>query len=153
MINANININAVLPRAIFDRDLLGDRLAAFLQATQEVVVEKYVDQSPSDSGDMSKGIKVKKRDDLEYIVESTARDEDDENYPLLLYMGTGRLKGMPDFGYTTGRVRANDVAWGIGGIRPNKAAKRAKDKAEPKVIRFINYQIKKELKKQRRERL
>lgn len=109
------------------------------QAVVGIVEAEYVKEAPVKDGDFRKGIQITKKSTLKYIVESTARSgKKNFNYPLALYTGTGKLDGKRDFGYTTGHVRANSVARGIGGIRPNKVADRAKKKSEPKAIdRFI----------------
>jgi hypothetical protein len=55
-----------------------------------------------------------------------------------LFTGTGKFRGAPDFGFNTGRVRAGTVLIGIGGVRPNKAADRARMKANPLIVKFVN---------------
>ena len=56
------------------------------------------------------------------------------------------MRGRSDRGYTPGYVRSGAVAFGIGGIRPNKAAKRAKKDSEAKFINKVNSLFKKSLK-------
>lgn len=120
----------------------GKQFDMAFQASTFVVEEEYVDEAPGDSGDFKKGIEVRKLSPLQYVVESTARSKKgNANYPLYLYGGTGKLKGLPDFGYTSGHVRAGTVARGIGGIRPNKAAQRAKRDSEPLFIQKVNQYI------------
>lgn len=114
---------------------------AGIEAAMFIVEEEYVDESPGDEGKYRQGIQVKKNAALNWLVTSTARSEKNRNYPLDLYTGTGKLKGKSDFGYTTGRVRANDVAHGIGGIRPNKVAKRAKRDAQPIFMEKLNQYV------------
>lgn len=114
------------------------RLDKAMEASMHIVESAYVEQTPVNTGDFRQGIKIKREGDLQYIVKSTARSKQNKNYPLFLYKGTGKLKGAPDYGFTTGRVRANDVRRGIGGIRPNKAAMRAKKDAEKPYIRKVD---------------
>lgn len=114
-----------VPARVFD---------AAIQAAGFIVEDKYVQQSPVNKGGYRQGIQLKRMRALEYVVENTAQNRG-RSYPLFLYAGTGRMRGKPDFGFTTGRVRAGDVALGIGGIRPNKVALRAKkESAQP----FVN---------------
>jgi hypothetical protein len=122
-------------------DLVLDRA---LQAAAFIPEAEYVREAPANHGKFRQGIRVKKVRSKEYLVESTARNSG-KNYPFFLYTGTGRMKGKPDFGFHLGRVRAGDVARGIGGIRPNKAAHRAKEKSKDKVNKFILNAIKREL--------
>jgi hypothetical protein len=116
------------------------KLISIIQASYYITEADYVKEVPVDSGDFRLGLKVVNQKEG-YKVASTAKSVKNYNYPLALYMGTGRLKKTADQGYTSGRVRSNTVAFGIGGIRPNKAAKRAKEKAEPKVVKFVNREI------------
>lgn len=100
-----------------------------MEASIFIVERAYVDESPGDTGDLKQGIQVRRNSAMNYLVESTAEDRG-FSYPTALYFGTGKLAGLPDFGFTTGHVRAGTVAFGIGGIRPNKASDRAKAKSE-----------------------
>lgn len=124
------------------KDKTGDRVDKVMEAGMFIVEGAYVDQVPvnkNDPGFLS-GIQVKRKKFLDYVVESTAKRGDVE-YPALLYSGTGKMRGRSDFGYTSGRVRAGDVAYGIGGIRPNKAALRAKKNSMDEYILFIKNKL------------
>lgn len=138
----NINISRIFKDTRYTKDQI-DR-AAF--AGLFIVEQEYVDQAPGNDGKFKQGIKVRKIKPFDYVVESTARDAG-ENYPLYLYTGTGRLKGAPDYGFTTGRVRAGDVAFGIGGIRPNKAAKRAAKNSGKNYLDYVSRVLYKQLRK------
>jgi len=129
---ATISLSKLLDKPGTTRQLVDAAIAA----STELVVSEYVKEAPGNIGDFKAGIESKKIAPLEYVVRSTARDRG-ENYPMYLYTGTGKLRGAADYGYTSGRVRNNDVAFGIGGIRPNKAAKRAKENVELKFMRKV----------------
>lgn len=137
-INVELNLGSVLTK----EGEVGKRADYAIQAAMFILEDEYVKQAPADRGaaGFKGGIQVKRNGYLDYVVESTARDKG-RNYPLYLFQGTGRMKGKPDFGYTTGHVRAGTVAYGIGGIRPNKAAKRAKDNKQKAFIEFITKKI------------
>lgn len=115
-----------------------------IAAAMTIIESAYVQEAPVNFGDFRKGIEVHKIAFLNHEVRSTAREQG-RNYPLSLFTGTGKLYGAPDFGFTTGHVRAGTVEWGIGGIRPNKAATRAKNKSEVqymmKVKQLVNKAI------------
>lgn len=120
---------------------LSKRVDLVIQAGLEKVVKAYVDEAPANIGDLIGEVKSKRKGILDYIVETTATTAGGVNYPAFLASGTGKMKGKPDFGYTTGRVRAGDVAYGIGGIRPNKFAARAKKKVNPEFLNYIRKNI------------
>lgn len=109
-------------------------------AALAIIETAYVKETPVDISNpgFRGGIQRRKIRSMEFVVESTATSNRGANYPLFLFGGTGRLKGAPDFGYTPGRVRSGTVAYGIGGIRPNKAATRAKDKSAAGFLRKVN---------------
>lgn len=110
-----------------------------------IIERGYVNESPGDTGNLKQEIKPKKLRALEYVVESRAKTKGGKPYPLFLFTGTGKMKGMPDFGFTTGRVRTNDVAYGIGGIRPNKAAIRTINKVKDDYIQFVKEKLYKKI--------
>lgn len=116
---------------------MGKRVDQAMQAAMFIPEEAYVDEVPVNEKDFVQGIEVRKNAPMDYAVVSTALTDSGRNYPLDLFTGTGRQKGKPDAGYTPGRVRANDVAHGIGGIRPNKAAYRAKLESEDAYFRKV----------------
>ncbi len=118
----------------------GDLMDFAMEAGNFIVEKAYVDESPGNIGDLKGGIKVKKIRALDYVVESTQK-RNGHSYPMDLFTGTYKLKGKPDFGFTTGRVRNGDVAFGIGGIRPNKASVRTVKKIEPRYIAFVSSKI------------
>lgn len=142
-VKTRINVTKLIMQAGY----MHNKLDAFIEAAAFIPENAYVREVPVDRGDFKQGIRVKKDKKLEVSVVSTAKSDKGFDYPLALFQGTGSLKGAPDFGYTTGRVRLNDVARGIGGIRPNKAAKRARDKSEKPTLRFIHQHISQEINK------
>lgn len=108
------------------------------QAAGFIIEKEYVKQVPVDTGDLRKGVQVKKIGNRAgWVVNTNAVSDSGENYPEMVHEGTGVLKGLSDFGYTPGRVRAGKVISGLGGIRPNKFADRAFDKTEDKARSFI----------------
>lgn len=123
-----------------------EMIGKVIQAGMFIIENEYVDQAPGNIGDFKQGIQVKKRSTLEYVVESTA-ERDNVDYPLILFEGTGKLKGLPDYGFTTGHVRAGTVAWGIGGIRPNKVADRAKSRSERDFQSYVRRMLSSAIKK------
>lgn len=144
MVDTTIRINSNLSKVIEDTGYFNKRLAAIMEASQFIVEREYIKQVPVDQGDLKQKIRVEDlTNTIGYRVTSNAKSVQGKPYPVFLHQGTGRLRGAPDFGFTTGRVRNNEVAFGIGGIRPNKFAKRARDKAEKPTIAFINKRINK----------
>jgi hypothetical protein len=120
----SVKIRRDLPRVIEDSDYFAKFLPKAVQAGAFIIEDAYAREAPGHIGTYKGSIQVQKvGNGSTYIVKPTARAKG-FNYPLALYTGTGRMRGKPDFGYTSGRVRAGDVARGIGGIRPNKVAKR-----------------------------
>lgn len=119
-------------------------LDKIMEAGMFIVEQEYVDQSPADTGNLRQEIRVKRNRLMDYVVESRATNRS-EPYPLFLYFGTGAMRGRPDYGFTYGRVRDNDVAYGIGGIRPNKAADRTRAKATPIYLEFMKKELSKQL--------
>lgn len=113
-------------------------------ATEDATLPIYVKETPKNFGKFAQGLRVKKVAQLQYDVVSTAK-AGGVNYPLLLAQGTGKMRGRRDFGYTPGHVRAKTVAYGIGGIRPNKAAQRATKIAKMPTVRSFNKLIKENL--------
>lgn len=135
-ISTALNLSSIITK---DNEI-GNRADKAVQAGMFMVEKAYVKEVPRDKGDFSQGLQVQRNSFLDYVVKSTAKKKG-RNYPLDLYMGTGKMRGKPDFGYTTGHVRAGTVAYGIGGVRPNKAAARAKKKVEKNYINFIKNKI------------
>lgn len=124
------------------------RVKNAVKAAMYIPEAEYVKESPANTGDMRQLIQVQKDDTapIGYVVTTKARSLKNFNYPLALFTGTGKLKGAADYGFTTGRVRSNTVAYGIGGIRPNKVAKRAKEKSEDATVRKVRELVRKALK-------
>lgn len=137
----DVNIRYNLPAILMLRGAVPKTVDKAIEAALFIVEDAYVEEAPGDKGDFKQGIRPRKDAVMDYIVESTA-ESNGANYPFFLYMGTGRLKGQPDYGYTTGHVRAGTVAYGIGGIRPNKAADRAKKKSQKPFMNKLNQLIK-----------
>lgn len=145
----SVSIKRELPKVIEDSDYFAQMLPKAIEAGAFIVEREYVRQTPADDGKYMQSIAVSqsfKKD--EFIVSPNAKSGG-FNYPLALYTGTGRMRGKPDFGYTSGRVRAGDVARGIGGIRPNKVAKRVAEdsKTQKKAYTAANNIIKEIIKK------
>ena len=132
IVSTEINISPI----IMVDGVLGKNVDKALEGGMPKIEKAYVDQAPGNIGDFKGGIRYRKLGILNYIVESTAKNKG-RPYPLFLFQGTGKLKNMPDFGFTTGHVRAGDVAYGIGGIRPNKAAARARSKVMSEFMEFV----------------
>lgn len=122
--------------------LRGQLKQLVMEAAGEILVAEAAEQAPRDVGDLVGEIKAERVGDLSVEVASTAESSGGELYGDILQIGTGRLRGAADYGYTTGRVRANDVAYGIGGIRPNKFMARTKESQEDSVIRYVNTRLK-----------
>ena len=136
----DLTIQFNLSKLIVHSEKTRNYLDDIMEAGMFIVEDKYVEESPGDTGNLKQEIKTKKNSDLDYKVVSEATNNG-HSYPLDLFTGTGKLKNAPDYGFTTGRVRANDVAYGIGGIRPNKASIRAKKKAERPYIQFVTKKL------------
>lgn len=144
------------------------KLDSYMQALiEDPVISEYVDELPKDRGDLALGIKARKRGFMDYIAESTTKGERNFDYGLSLYTGTLSYRGQRDAGYESGKIReTNNYGFGVStqgrenaagffgmlmkkgkikGIKPNKAADRAKDTAEPIVIdkieKFINTRL------------
>lgn len=139
--DTQISITYKLSKVLTDESEISRVVDMAIGAGMFKVEKAYVDEAPGNFGKFKQGIQRKKNRALDYVVESTAK-RSGFDYPLALFTGTRKMKGKPDFGFTTGRVRANDIAYGIGGIRPNKAATRAKRKVEKDFINFVNSRIK-----------
>lgn len=140
-----INFIKILKDRNYD---FNDRVGNAIKAAMYIPEAEYVKESPADTGDMKQLVQVEKDNTapIGYKVTTKARSLRNFNYPLALYTGTGKLRGAPDYGFTTGRIRSNTVAYGIGGIRPNKVAKRAKKKSEERTVRKVRELVRKALK-------
>lgn len=143
---ANVRVRTNLVKALREGGL-GDSLDDAIQATHFIAIREFKEESPVDKGRMRQDTQVIKKRKNYYEVGSAALSDDGAPYPKYLYDGTGKFKGAPDFGYTSGRVRAGEVAFGIGGIRPNKVADRASRKAQSKIQKFVNMQLNKNINK------
>jgi len=135
--NENIKVKIKLSRLLTVDGDIRSVVDNAIKASLSIIETEYVKEAPANDGKFKQGIQVKRKGPLSYIVESTATERG-VSYPYFLYVGTGSLKGAADFGYTPGRVRAGDVARGVGGIRPNKAAKRAREKSEYRFMSKLN---------------
>lgn len=133
----NIDITIQLSDLLIKDNEMGKQVDYAIGAAITIVEKAYVQEVPVNIGDFRSGIQTRRRNYLHYIVESTATNKG-RNYPLYLFLGTGRQMGRPDSGYTPGHVRAGTIAYGIGGIRPNKASQRAKDKSEVRFMYRLN---------------
>lgn len=133
----NIKVDKKLGKVLKDGNYAKNRMDYAIEASAEsTVVREYVRQTPVNIGNFRQGIELQRKGPLKYVVASTAKSNG-RNYPYFLYTGTGKLRGAADYGYTAGRVRGGSVARGIGGIRPNKAAKRAKEASEGAFLRKL----------------
>lgn len=137
MSEITIKVDIKLSEIIVNSDKFNKELDYIIAAGMSIVEDKYVQEAPVNIGNFRQGIQYKKIGNLDYDVISTTTTNKGFNYPLALYTGTRKMRGMPDYGYTTGRVRANDVAYGIGGIRPNKVANRATKKSDKPLSNFL----------------
>ena len=105
-----------------------------------IVEENYVRESPVLTASLRQ--EVKTTTTLLGFQTWTTSKKNGKPYPILLHEGTGRLRGARDYGFTYGRVNAGEVAWGIGGIRPNKFALRGKKKSEKPLGQYMSKMIK-----------
>lgn len=159
MIETNILVQVKLGKVLSKDGHFRHLVDQAIGASHYIVEENYVDESPGDRGDLKGEIRNKKIRELEYITESRATTQDGKPYPLFLFTGTGNNRGKADAGYTSGRVRAtNNYGFGtsadgrktagmifgmlrkkgkLQGIKPNKAADRAKVKSERPVVTKI----------------
>src|SRR6266496_5974777 len=99
-----------------------------------MIEAEYKKQTPVDKGFLRNSVDTRGKG-LERVVRANVK------YAKYLHQGTYRWKNKPDQGYTTGRVRAKQVAWGGGGVRPNRFADRAREIAAPKAVRFIEAEV------------
>jgi len=136
-VNVQLKVNISLADVI-SKNTLRPRLNAAVQASSFIVVNAYKKEMPVNFGTARRSVESKQ---MNGVIGYEVQPNLNPNYMEVLYSGTGRLKNSKDFGYTPGRIRAGDVAYGIGGIRPNKVADRAKEKSESKVNRYINGEI------------
>lgn len=113
-----------------------NKIVNLLRKSSPIVEKNYSKESPVDTGDLRGDIKSK--DIRGGYVTRTEATNNGESYPEDLHRGTGALRGAADYGYTPGRIRSGTVRSGIGGIRPNKFADRARESSEPEIKRFMN---------------
>lgn len=124
-----------------DSNYLRRHVEKALDEASDIVVASYKFQIPVDSGTARQNVRAKKTGKLEYTV-NTKAVAGGYNYPELVYFGTMDWRGSrTDIGRIN-RVRRGYVnRSGRRGIQPNKFADRAKESAEPKVIRYIKKEI------------
>ena len=147
-----VEAKITLPLVIINSSIRPELALAVREATSLIVVKEYKEESPVNKGTLRNDVESERQSDLSYIVTTTATSKGFP-YPVALHTGTKKLRGSADFGYTTGRVRAHEVAFGIGGIRPNKFATRAANKSTPHVRAFINVATAKAIRKQSTKRI
>lgn len=125
-----------------DKNFLRRRLEKILDDASDIVVSRYKFEVPVDSGVARQNVKAKKTGKLERTINTRAMNRG-YNYAELVYFGTMDWRGSrTDIGRIN-RVRSGYVnRSGRRGIQPNKFADRAKESAEPKVLRFVRAQIK-----------
>lgn len=132
-------------------------LNKILLAAAEIVVDVYVDEAPKDEVQLA-GTTEPRIEAGRVVVGSKARNKGFQ-YPLAVHEGTGKYKGKPDFGKTTGRVRQSNnygfktrqnmeaffAVQAIRGfrpsIKPNKFALRTKRLVQDDVLNFIETKI------------
>lgn len=143
-----VRVKMNLAKVLTDGKYFAKMLPKAIEAGAFIVEKAYVKEAPGDTGKYKQSIGVSQsiQNKLQFEVMPNAKNRGFD-YPTALYTGTGKQRGKPDAGYTPGRVRAGDVAKGIGGIRPNKVAKRvaanskvqkqAKNKAERLIAELI----------------
>lgn len=132
-----IETTVKMSRVLTDVGSLHKILTNSIQEVASKAVQIYKNEMPTMRGFGKHSVKEYKLSDLDMKVTSL-RTEQGRPYLEYLHEGTGKLRGARDFGFHTGRVKAGDVARGIGGIRPNKFADRAfKRLQEDKVAEFI----------------
>jgi hypothetical protein len=136
-----IEIKKEFSPVLEEKDFLSRRLEKILDDASEIIVRDYKYESPVDSGVLRQNVRARKTGKLEYTV-TTRAIANGYNYAELVYHGTMDWRGSSaDIGRIN-RVRTNYVnRSGRRGIKPNKYADRAKESAEPKVIRFIRREL------------
>lgn len=147
MSDIKVEVKTSLPKVFFDIKAITKDVDFAIQAAAGVVEGEYKRQSPVNFGDLRRDVTATKLGPMEYFVTTKATSRG-RPYPVYLHEGTGSLRGAADYGYTSGRVRAGDVARGIGGIRPNKFAKRAKEKTQGRVFKIVEKKLSSLLKEQ-----
>jgi hypothetical protein len=125
MIEQKLTVNKIVWQRAMQTGQVHRTLVGSIRRLRPVGVKTYKSEMPVLSGFGKQSVKDYVRSDLEFYVTSKRKTSKGKPYLIYLHEGTRRLAGAKDYGFTTGRVRADDVAWGIGGIRPNKFADRA----------------------------
>lgn len=126
-------VTTKIAKILKDPESLHKVLVPSVKEVAGLAVKEYKDQMPTLTGFGKHSVKEYRNGDLDYTVTSK-RTEKGRPYLIYLHEGTGKLRGARDFGYHTGRVKAGDVARGIGGIRPNKFAKRAYERLQARKV-------------------
>lgn len=122
----NIRLNELIIRGAIPEIKVASERSKF------IVLREYKKQIPVDTGFARRSVIAKRSGIFDYVVTTTATNEG-YPYPLAVHDGTGILEGTEDVP-SKGRVRRGEVEYGIGGIRPNRFAKRAKDITRPLVL-------------------
>lgn len=139
-----LDVKERLSAILGDPSLLGKGIPSILVGAGNLVLREYIKQQPVNTGNMRSASRLltnkMNSKDPEVIITTTATSRG-RPYPEYIHSGTGKLKGASDYGYTTGRVRAGDIATGIGGIRPNKFANRAMRDSYQNVDSFIRNNV------------
>lgn len=131
---------------IFFSKYFGDQLNKHLQKTSGLyTVREYKQEAPVDHGRLRRDVKVVERGDGYYKVTTTAKNDKGVAYPIFVHEGTYDYKGDRDYGYRPGARAFSFLPTGRKGIRPNKFAKRALEKSKPKIFKYLNNKIKKEI--------
>lgn len=150
----NVEVTTKFGKILEQKGFFNGKLSTIMQASNFIVEAGLKKQLPIDRGargGMLGAVATVKSGELEYHVHidsgQLAVTGDSKNYPKYLHEGTGRLRGASDFGYTSGRVRSNDVAEGIGGIRPNRFMDRTAEEQRRPVQVFVDREISKLLRK------
>lgn len=142
-----IRVEKNLSKAIIN-GIPTDKIEKMLQASAFVIEREYKAQVPVNTGRLLQNVKSKKKAKFTWVV-STRAIQNGKDYAVDLHEGTGKLKGMPDMIKVprANLTRRGLVAWGIGGIRPNKYAQRAKTLKQKESVKIFNNLLKQELKK------
>lgn len=140
--SGNIITNVKLQK-LFTSNKFAPDLKQIVLGTSNIVEANYKKEVSVDTGLTRDNVVMQPRSDIGYMVTTTATNNG-KPYPFYLFMGTGAFKGVDkDYGHAReNRVRRGQTNRGAGGIKPNKFARRARDNSEPKVMTYINRQVK-----------
>lgn len=130
--------------SLFTTNRFAEDVNRITQGITAITEEKYKREMPVWTGNARNSTVIRKKGDA-YIITTTATNRG-EPYPVYVHEGTGVFRGTKRDYPSKGRIRRNEVRQGIGGVRPNKFAKRARDQAEAEGIRYLRKEITKIIK-------